>query len=299
MEKQNRVTVLGATGNVGSKVAALLLKRNAKVRAVGRSADKLEGLKKSGAEILVGDISDVEFLSSALKGASSAFVMIPPDYTAPSLLNHYEHISASVAGAIKASGIDNVVNLSSFGAELPQGTGPIKGLYLHEQRLNRLENVNIVHLRPTYFMENLFMNIPFIKGQGIMGGAIKGDISFPIIATQDIAEQAVKYLLGSSASVKGKKVVELLGNSDTTYDQAAALVSEAVNRKIPYVTFDGPSTKNALIGLGLSADTADQFVEMSEAFNSGLISGKGKRSAENTTPTKLADFVQVFKGLLA
>jgi uncharacterized protein YbjT (DUF2867 family) len=290
------ITVLGATGNVGSKVAAELLKKGENVRVVGRSAEKLGQLKSQGAEVLVGDITDVKFLSAALQGANAAFVMIPPDYSAPSFIDHYENVSQSIAAAIKASGVKQIVNLSSFGAELKSGTGPIKGLYLHEQRLNKLENVNIIHLRPTYFMENLLMNIPFIKGQGIMGGAIKGDVSFPVIATQDIADRAVEYLI--SPTFVGKKAVELLGSGDVTYEQAANLVSEVAGRKIPYVTFDGPSTKGALVGLGLSPDTADQFVEMSEAFNSGLISGKGKRTLENTTKTKLVDFVQVFKGLI-
>lgn len=291
------ITVLGATGNVGGKVAQQLLDKNVKVRVIGRSAEKLETFKKQGAEALVGDIGDVKFLTTALQGSTSAFVMIPPDYTALSFIKHYETMSESIAGAIKSSGIKNIVNLSSFGAEFAKGTGPIKGLYLHEQRLNHLEDVNIIHLRPTYFMENLLMNIPFIKGQGIMGGAIKGDLSFPIIATNDIAESAADYLL--KGNFKGKKVVELLGSADTTYEQAAALISEVVGKKIPYVTFDSASTQNALVGLGLSVDTAKQFVEMSEAFNSGLITCKGKRTAANTTPTRLSDFVQVFKALLA
>lgn len=298
MKNNQVITVLGATGNVGSKIAYLLLSRGErlKVRVVGRDATKLKIFKERGADILVGDVTDIPFLTSVLKGSTSAFVMIPPDYTAPSFINHYESVSRALFDSIKASGVKHIVNLSSFGAEHPAGTGPIKGLYLHEQRLNRLENVNIIHLRPTYFMENLLMNIPFIKSQGIMGGAIKGDLKFPIIATQDIAERAVDYLLAENFS--GKKVVELLGASDISYDEAAAIISEVVGKKIPYITFDGPSTKGALVGLGLSADTAEQFVEMSEAFNSGLISSKGKRTKENTTSTKLSDFAKVFKELI-
>ncbi len=291
------ITVLGSTGNVGSKVAKLLLSKGEAVRVVGRSAEKLEAFKKQGAEALVGDIADAKFLTSALKGATAAFVMIPPNYGAPSFIEHYEKMSKAIYDAVKASGISQIVNLSSFGAELKSGTGPIKALHLHEQRLNKLENVNIIHLRPTYFMENLLMNIPFIKGQGIMGGAIKSDVSFPIIATQDIAEKAVNYLLNPNFT--SKTVVELLGAEDTTYEKAAALVSEVLGKNIPYITFDGASTKAALVSLGLSADTAEQFVEMSEAFNSGLISGKGKRTKENTTSTRLAEFVQVFREALA
>lgn len=60
------ITVMGATGHTGGAVVARLLVAGAKVRAVGRSADRLARLRSACAEVAVGDPSDPAFLSEAL-----------------------------------------------------------------------------------------------------------------------------------------------------------------------------------------------------------------------------------------
>jgi hypothetical protein len=42
--------------------------------------------------------------------------------------------------------------LSSYGAHVPQGTGPVTGLHTSEQKLNAIGGLNILHLRAAYFM---------------------------------------------------------------------------------------------------------------------------------------------------
>src|ERR1700690_4353349 len=121
--------------------------------------------------------------------------MIPPNYTASNFRAYQNSIGVSIAEAIGKSGVKYIVNLSSQGAHLPEKTGPIKGLRDQEERLNKLRGVNSLHLRPTYFMENLLVNIEMIRNMNIMGSAIRGDLKFPIIATKDIAQFAVDRLL--------------------------------------------------------------------------------------------------------
>ena len=50
--------ITGATGNTGNIIARTLLGLNQKVRAIGRSADRLEPLAAEGAEPFVCDVSD-------------------------------------------------------------------------------------------------------------------------------------------------------------------------------------------------------------------------------------------------
>lgn len=128
------ITVLGATGNVGSKITQLLLAQNQKVRVVGRDAAKLAKMHP-GAEVAAGDINDSQFLSGALEGSDAAFVMIPPNYSAPSFAEVYRLAGESIAHAVKSSGVKHIVNLSSLGADLKDGTGPIKYLNLQETRV--------------------------------------------------------------------------------------------------------------------------------------------------------------------
>lgn len=299
------ITILGATGNVGGKLVHELLGLGQPVRAIARRRATLEPIVALGGEIRVGDLADREFLTSALSQSDAAFVMIPPDYAAPSLLGHYRRMSESIIDSLRAATVPHVLNLSSLGAELPSGTGPIKGLHEHEKRLNTLQqemketglDLNVLHLRPTYFMENLLMNVPLIQTQGIMGSAIHGDVPIPMIATRDIASYAAARL--SRKDFSGVSVQPLLGERDLTLNEAAEIVSNVLGRKIPYVTFDAASTRRALMGMGLSEDTAAHFLEMSDAFNKGVIRGGELRNAASTTPTRFEDFAGIFKTALA
>ena len=67
--QSNFIAVMGATGNTGRKITETLLKAGEKVRALGRSEEKLAELKKAGAEVLAGDTNDAAFLSKAFHGA--------------------------------------------------------------------------------------------------------------------------------------------------------------------------------------------------------------------------------------
>jgi nucleoside-diphosphate-sugar epimerase len=68
------ITVLsGATGNLGGRIAKVLLERGAKVRAIVRHSsapDKVEELRKRGAAIVEVDFNSVHELTSACSGGS-------------------------------------------------------------------------------------------------------------------------------------------------------------------------------------------------------------------------------------
>ena len=56
------ITVLGATGNVGGKIADILTKKGETVRLISRSADRLRPLVGKNASIFAGDANETEFL---------------------------------------------------------------------------------------------------------------------------------------------------------------------------------------------------------------------------------------------
>jgi uncharacterized protein YbjT (DUF2867 family) len=187
--------------------------------------------------------------------------------------------------------VNYVVSLSSQGAHLPDKTGLIKGLYDQEQRLNKLKGINILHLRPTYFMENLLANIDMINQMNIMGSAIQKDMKIPMIATQDIADFAAERLMKKDFS--GMPVIDLLGQRDLSMNEAAEIIGRKIDMPgLRYVQFSYEETEKALVEMGFSADVAGLFIEMSKAFNEGLIDTP--RTRENTTTTSLEDFAIMF-----
>jgi uncharacterized protein YbjT (DUF2867 family) len=287
------IVITGATGNIGSKLAEDLLSRGEKVRVVGRNADKLKGFTAKGANAAVGDLSDPGFLARAFMGAKAVFALIPPNYGADDFRAYQNSVGASIASALKASGVKHVVNLSSQGAHLPDKTGPIKGLYDQEARLNKLEGVNVLHLRPTYFMENLLMNIDLIKKMNIMGSAVRGDVKFAMIATKDIAGYAAGRLV--KRDFTGRSVADLLGQRDLSLNEAAAIIGKKLGKPaLAYVAFPYEDAEKGMIGMGLKPDLAKQYIEMSKALNDGLFAVNVPRTKENTTPTSIEEFAGVF-----
>jgi len=285
--------IMGATGNIGSKLADILLDKGKKVKAIGRSAERLQPFVDHGAIPAVGDVSDVEFLTNTFKAADVVFALIPPNYQTKNFRNDFNVMGDNIVKAIQASGIQHVVFLSSHGAQLPEKTGPVKGLHDVEQKLNKLDDVNVLHLRPTNFMENMFANIGMIKNMGINGGGVKGDIKISMIATKDIAWVAAEHLLKRDFS--GKAVHELLGERDVSMEEVTKVLGKKIGKPdLRYVQFSPEEEKKGLMDFGLSDDASDQLVELSQAMNDGLIAVNLPRTAKNTTDTSIEEFGDYF-----
>ncbi len=286
-------TIIGATGNIGYKLTQILLANGQRVRAIGRSIEKLQPLVDKGAEPVLGDAGDPAFLTEAFMGADTVFTMIPPNYTASDFTAYQNDFGCIIASAITDAGITHVVNLSSHGAHLTEKTGPIMGLRQQEQRLNDLDQVHVMHLRPTFFMENLLMNINLIKSMGINGSHIKSDHPFAMIATQDIAQVAAEHMMGRDFS--GKMIRELYGPRDITMNEATRIIGEKIGLpELKYIFLSREDYINGLLESGLNENLAHLLAEMSEGLNNSLFATGLKRTAENTTPTSFEVFADFF-----
>ncbi|MCM0083836.1 NAD(P)H-binding protein [Geomonas sp. Red32] len=287
------LVITGATGNIGKTATALLLERGERVRVIGRDRTKLQHLVEIGAEAAVGDLNDLPFVTDAFKGAKAVFAMIPPpQFSIASFRNHQREVGETIASALAAAKVGYVVNLSSQGAELSSGTGPVVGLHEQEERLNRLD-LNVLHLRPTYFMENLMASIPFIREHGIAGSAVRGDIKLAMIATRDIAEKVAGHL--AALDFQGKEVRDLLGERDLTLQEAFGVIGRRIGMPdLKYVQFNPDEAFKGMTMSGFSSDTARLFIEMSKALNEGLFGVNRPRNAANTTPTSIEEFAKSF-----
>lgn len=159
-----------------------------------------------------------------------------------------------------------------------------------EQKLNRIVNLNVLHLRAGYFMENLLPQVGVIRAFGIVGGPLPPDLRLPMIATRDIGAAAAQALLKLDFS--GKESRELLGQRDVDYKEATAAIGNAIGKPdLSYSQLPPAQTKSAFLQLGMSASAADLLLEMCEAMISGYMKPLEPRSARNTTPTSIETFV--------
>jgi uncharacterized protein YbjT (DUF2867 family) len=287
------VTVMGASGNTGTRISELLLKSGEKVRAMGRSKEKLAPLASGGADVLTGDAADAAFLTRAFSGADAIYTLIPPDTQSPDYRAKQDQEGAAIAKAIADSGVRHVVFLSSIGADLPAGTGPIAGLHAQEERLRRLQRTNVLILRPAYFFENFYATLGLMKQQGINGGAVAENVAMPMIATRDIADVAADVL--RTRRWTGVVVRELLGQRDLTHGEATRILGARIGKPdLKYIQFPYADFAASLVQMGVSPNVANMYAEMAGAINEGKVKSLEGRRSDNTTPTRFEEFADGF-----
>ena len=282
--------IIGATGNTGSIVANKLLNQGKKVRVVGRNAEHLAQFKK--AEPFVGDVTDKAAMAKAFQGAEAAYLMMPPNVTVPDYKTYQQQIIESLASAIEKNGVKFAVVLSSVGADKPDKSGPILGLHHLEERLNKISGLNVLYLRPAYFMENTLGQADAIKQMGYAAGPLRPELKFPTIATRDIGEFAADAL--SRLEFAGQQVQELHGQRDLSYGEMTTIIGKAIGKtNLNYATLTREQFRDALIKhMGMSESSANLMAEMAESMDAGYLHPLETRSARNTTPTSYETFVK-------
>jgi len=287
------ITILGATGKVGSKTVNNLLGKSHTLRLIARHADKLqEFVNKPGVEVHAGDSFDRDFMAQVMKGSDVAFLMMPTSLDAQNAGDYQDKMGNAQIEAIKKSGIKKVLFLSSVGGHTEEHTGMVAGLARQEFRLRQLADVDVLILRPSYFMENFFSNISLIKNMGITGSTLLSEKHFPIIATLDIAKTAAEKL--NDLSWKGKAVLPLLGPKDYSMSEVTKALGAAINKPdLQYVRFPDEEAKQSMIQWGISESVAQAFVEMTEGINLGYFNTE-TRDANSTTQTTIEEFAKTF-----
>src|SRR3954453_9027053 len=114
--------VAGVTGNTGSVVASELLARGHAVRVIVRKAEQGESWAAKGADVAVATLDDSAAVAGALQGVEAAYLLLPPKYTEPDLLQAQAGTADAIAKAVGTSGVGRIVFLSSQGAERDRGT---------------------------------------------------------------------------------------------------------------------------------------------------------------------------------
>src|SRR6202051_1855170 len=279
--------ILGASGNTGSISANSLLLKGEKVRVVGRNAERLQRFVREGAEAFTSDMSDAAALTKAFSGARAAYLMLPPAKSR----EDQERESDAIAKAVKESGLRYAVYLSSYGAQVPEGTGPVAGVHSSEQKLNEISGLNVLHLRAAYFMENNLAAIGMIHGMAVFGNALLPHLKLPMAATRDVGDYAAQRLPHLDCS--DRKTRELLGQRDLSMTEATAVIARGIGKPdLRYEQFPYDQVQQVLIQMGVPPMGAALYIEMYKAINAGVLIPQEPRSPQNTTPTSFEQFVQ-------
>ena len=190
---------------------------------------------------------------------------------------------------MQKAGTRNVVALSSIGAELSSGTGPVVGLHHLEQKLNQIANANVVYLRCAYFMENTLPQVNAIRQMGNAAGPLRPELKIPMIATRDIGNVAADVLL--HPAIHGKQTRELLGQRDLSYNGATSSIGKTIGKPdLKYVQLTPDQFRAVLVQTGMSEQVASLLVELAQSLDSGKTHPLQSRTPHNTTPTSYETF---------
>lgn len=274
----------GITGHVGGAAARKLVQDGKRVRGLVRDPGKAAALAALGVELVQGDLADRASVERAMAGVDGVFVLVPPQNNHPDPIGRSREIIAAFAPVVAKA--NNIVVLSSHGADQPSGTGFIQVTYFLEQAL---AGAPATMIRAGSFMENYSYAIAPAKATGTWDTFLSPvDKPFPFIASVDIGHQVAHWLQQPPAH----RVIEL-GTFATPNDVAAAL-STVVGKPVAARAIPRDRWTAVMTAMQMPPKAIELFAEMEDAIDSGTISfGKpGSIHVEGTVTLE-----QFFKSL--
>jgi uncharacterized protein YbjT (DUF2867 family) len=219
------VLISGATGDTGRAAVAESLALGLSVRALVHNLDeRAKALADLGADVVEGDLLDINTVRPAMEGVQAAYFVWP---VAPGLI----HATVNFAQAAKEAGVATVINLSQRSANRWSTSDSCRDSFIAEQVLN-WSGLDVVHLRPTYFLEWLLYpwQLPYLQQGALRMPVGKGRHS-PIAA----ADQArvIAALLKNADGHIGT-TIPISGPVEMDHEQMAAELSEALGRTIVF-----------------------------------------------------------------
>ncbi|MFD0750100.1 NAD(P)H-binding protein [Mucilaginibacter calamicampi] len=288
-----KIIITGSLGNISRPLSTTLAANGHNVTVISSDSNKSAQIKSIGATPAIGSITDEDFLTRTFTDADVVYLMIPTDFSAPDIKANIAEVAQHYANAVKASGIKKVILLSSLGAHLPEGTGPIAGIHRAEEILKKqLEGVDLLILRPSYFYNNFYADINMIKHAGIIGSNFGANKPLVMVDPEDIAAIAAENIEKGFTGIS----VLYIGGDKRTLSEVAAELGKAIGKpELPWVEFTDEQAYDGMRGAGLPEDIAKNYVEMGAAIRTGLIwDDFDLDNAELIGKTKLEDFAVKF-----
>lgn len=291
-----KVIVTGSLGNISKPLTKELVQKGHVVTVISSKPEKQKDIEALGAIAAIGTLEDIEFLASMFSGADAVYCMVPPnDYFDLSLdlIAYYCRIGNNYAQAIQQSGVKRVVNLSTIGAHLEQGSGILFGAHNVEKTLNELSSdVAITHIRPTSFFYNLYTYVDTIKNQGFIAANYGADkiISWvsPIDIAAAIAEEIETLLVG--------RKVRYVASEELTGNETASILGVSIGKPdLKWIIITKEQMLSGLEAAGMNPQIAEGLVEMYASLHSGLLAEDYYRNKPTVMgKVKLANFAKEF-----
>jgi uncharacterized protein YbjT (DUF2867 family) len=263
------ILVTGAAGRVGAvgrTVTELLLKQGRAVRAMVRIDDqRAQALRDMGADVVVGDLLDVDSMHRAIAGCETV-------YFGMSVSQDYLAATVNAAAVAKHHGVKAFVNMSQMTVAQMSVTettsSPQHKLHwLAEQALN-WSGLPVVHVRPTVFMENFFLL--FTADSIRESDQIRlplGEGKTSPVAVEDVARVLATLLANPQPHIG--KIYHLTGPQSENLHFYAEEYSKALGRTITYQDIPVATWRDGLLQRGLPVHLVNHLATMADLHRAG------------------------------
>jgi uncharacterized protein YbjT (DUF2867 family) len=255
-ERAMTFLITGATGDIGSKVVELLIRRGERPRVFVRDIHKARSLFGDRVDVLVGDLTSPESLRAALHGVDALFLV----NSGPQIPVRDE-MAATTA---RAMGVKHLVKLSSM--DVQQGLA-IGAWHERGEAAVRASGVPFTFVQPTGFMSNVLAWAPSVKAEGVVR-ASTGDGRRPFIHSDDIAAVAVTAL--TTRAYIGESLL-ITGPEALSFAEVTARIGAVIGRPLILQQISDEEARQRYSRISGSAEETEAHVALWRAIREGRV----------------------------
>lgn len=251
------ILVTGASGAVGSALLEILRAAGHPVRAAYHAQRDADRAAAAGRDAVRIDLSEPVTLSTALQDVEAVFLVaaMGRDQTRQEL---------NLIEAATDAGIPRVVKLSVWRAD--EELTPIARLHRPAELALQASGLGYTFLRPNFYMQNFTRQFASsIKTVGRFAQP-RADAPISFVDVRDVARVAARVL--TTDGHEGR-VYAVTGPEALTYDAAAEVLSQVLDRPVRFVGLTDADARAAMLDRGLPAYYADALIEVSRAYRDG------------------------------
>ena len=281
----------GAIGGIGRTLTAMLLEKGHKVRALVRREDeRAEALRRLGAEVVQGDLTDLASMHRAIEGCSRI-------YFGMSVSAAYLEATVNLAAVARHHGVEAIVNMSQMTVTQMNITettdSPQHKLHWLAELALSWSGLPVVTVRPTVFLEGFFLRLAAgVRETDELALPMGSGKTSPISAV-DVA-RAVSVILDNPAAHIGR-TYNLTGSESADLDHYARVFSEALGRTIRYRDVPLVAWTESLRKAGAPVHLVHHLAAMTDLTKQGrydrMTDDLFKLTGE--MPTSMHDFVKL------
>jgi uncharacterized protein YbjT (DUF2867 family) len=226
---QKTIFVTGSSGNQGGAVVTSLIKNGFKVKALTRKPDSVKGLHllKQNAEVVKGDLNELDSFRNHLKGVDGIFSVQAFEKGIEMEIKQ----GIDLANLAKENGVGHFLYSSVAGADLNTGIPHFESKLKIENHIKQI-GLPFTIIRPAFLFENFLL--PPVKSRiekGTLSSPIKANRMQQLVGSVDIGEFSADIFLNKDKYL-GKTIT--VGIEEMNMQQVASIFTEVLGREIKY-----------------------------------------------------------------